>query len=430
MILAMLTCISITLLAVCWFVYRRYIELFLCILITIYSEFFYLIPQLHRDPRMGVDDYKIMLLPVLVILLIENIIKGKFAMGRYGWLMITFLIISLFDVIVASFYGQDLILGLKAAKYAPLVAIYFILAGRSIDANKFVKYFILMSLAVTAVATVQYLLHGRMNLFSGLPIEKFSGNVFERSAVFRVTVGQFIIPVAALLALARYAQSSRLINLFSAIVLLMEVLFIQQTRMLIAALVVSMVIVYALSNKLTALRLSVYFMFAGALVILMLVFSVSDFKEISLVKRTTTDIEQRKGSYQARVNAYDYYWKEIKSRPIAGQGILNFNWEGNNERKLQQLGMHLSDIGIIHFIVQAGIIGFLWLMWVFAKVWRDAFRFRKHQYISSYFVIATFTSPTIDMFLRSDSLFLFAAFLGVLSSTISTAKINITAKDA
>jgi hypothetical protein len=204
--------------------------------------------------------------------------------------------------------------------------------------------------------------------------------------------------------------------------LLLEVLFIQQTRMLIAALILSMILIYALSHKLTALRMAAYSVCAGLLVALMLALPMSGLKEISLVKRTTTDIQQRKGSYQARVNAYNYYWNEIKKRPLFGQGILNFNWEGNQERKLWQLGLHLSDIGMIHFVVQAGIIGFIWLMWAFFKIWRDIFRFRLLLPISSYFVVATFASPTIDMVLRSDSLFLSFAFLGILSSTISSGK--------
>lgn len=425
MILALLTCISITLLIVCWFVYRRNIELFLCILIIIYSEFFYLIPQIK-----GPEDYKLLLLPIIVILMFESFFSGKLALGRYGWWVISFLIISLFDVIIAYLSGQSFILGIKAAKFIPLVMVYFLLPRREIKTDKFIKYFIIMALAIAFISTIQYVLHGRPNLFPGLPLDKFSGNVFERSAVFRVTIGQFVIPAAALAALARYGQSSRLIYLLTAVALFLEVLLVQQTRMFIAALFISAVFVYALSHKLSALRMAAYFMCAGVLVIFMLFFSASDFKDVSLVKRTTTDFAQRRGSYQARVNAYKYYWQEIKDKPIAGHGILNFNWEGNKERKLQQLGMHLSDIGMIHFVVQAGIIGFAWLIYGFIKGWHDIIRYRKHLLVSSYFILATFTSPTIDMLLRSDSLFLFALFLGLFANTIAAQKTNVFSERA
>lgn len=413
MIHAILTAIALLVLGCCWVLYLRNIELFLCILIVIYSEFFYLVPQIK-----GPDDYKLVLLPIVIILMIESFFRRKLAFGRYGGWVISFLIISLFGIIVANFSGQSFILGIKAAKFIPLLMIYFVLAGRPINIEKFTNYLIIVSLAVAAIATAQFLLRERINLFPGLPLEKFSGNVFERSAVFRVTVGEFIIPMGALVALARYGQRFRLSFLFAAIALFLEVLFIQQTRMLIAALFLSMVIVYALSHRLTVFRLAAYILLAGVFLATTLFFSASDFKDVSLVKRTTTDFAKRRGSYQARIDAYNYYWGQILDRPVVGHGILNFNWEGNKEKKLRQLDMHLSDIGMIHFIVQAGIIGLVWLVYGIIKGWCDIIRYRKYLLVSSYFIIATFTSPTIDMLLRTDSLFLFALFLGLFSSAI------------
>jgi hypothetical protein len=414
MILIVLTCISITLLAVCWFLYRRNIELFLCILIAAYSEFFYLIPQIK-----GPEDYKLLLLPIILILLFESLLSRKLALGRYGWWVISFLIISLFGVIVANLSGQSFVLGIKAAKFIPLVMVYFLLPSREIKAEKFIKYFIVMALAVAFISTIQYILKERINLFPGVPMERFTGKALDSSAVFRVTIGQFIIPVAAVAALARYGQSSRLSFLFVTIALSLEVLFVQQTRMLIVALFLSMVLVYTLSHKLTPLRIATYSICAGVCVTSMLLVSVSDLRDVPLIKRSVTDFEKHRGSYQGRIYAYTYYWNAIEKRPLTGYGILNFNWEGNAENTLQKKGIHLSDIGIIHFIWQAGLIGFIWLVYGLSKLWRDALRFREQLPISSYFIVAIFTLPTIDMLLRNDDLFLFAIFLGLSANMIS-----------
>jgi len=426
MIQAILACISIVILFASWFLYRRNIELFLCLLIAIYSEFFYLVPQIHQGP----DDYKLLLLPIVMILMIESLVTGKLSLGRYGWWVISFLGISVFSLIVAWFSGQGLDLGIKAAKFIPLILIYFLLAGRDINAEKFTRYFIIMSLGVASIATIQYFMHSKINLFPGLPKDSIVGNIFERTATFRMTVGQYVIPPAAVAAFARYRQSFSLTFLFAAILLFLEVLFIQQTRALIAALFLSIFVVYMLSNKLTPLRISAYLVFAGLALASSLVLSPSDFYNISIVNRTKTDFEKRRGSYQARINAYTHYWQEIQKRPATGYGLLNFNWGGNPENKLQKNGIHLSDIGITHFIWQAGLIGFIWLIYGLFKLWGDVFRFRKYLLISSYFIIATFTMPTVDMFLRNDSLFLFALFLGLSSTVFVNDKTDLSTEGA
>jgi hypothetical protein len=422
MILAIFACISITFLGFSWFLYRRNIELFLCLLIMIFSEFFYLVPQIK-----GPEDYKVLLIPIVFILTFESLMRGKLAMGRYGWWVISFLVISVLGVIVASFSGQSILLGIKAAKFIPLVMIYFLLAGREINVDKFTNYFVIMALAVAAAATFQHFFHGGINLFPGLPKEGLS-NLFERDLTNRVTVGHFIIPAAAIAAFARFNKSSNLLFLAAAIAMFVELLFVQQTRALLAATFLSMFVIYALSHRITPIRISAYIIFVGIFLTSLLFVSAADFENISLVKRTRTDIEKRKGSYQARINAYIYYWHQIEEKPIIGHGILNLNWVGNSEYMMRSRAVHLSDIGIIHLFVQAGLIGFFWLLYGLSRLWLDTIRFREKLPISSYFIVGTFAMATIDMFLRNDSIFLFAVILGLFSSTFATSE-TVAVKD-
>lgn len=292
MIYAILACISIIILGFSWLLYLRNIELFLCLLIIIFSEFFYLVPQI-----IGPEDYKVLLIPIVIVLTFESFIRGKLAMGRYGWWVISFLVISMFGVIIASFYGQSLVLGIKAAKFIPLVMIYFLLAGRKIDVDKFTNYFVIMGLAVTVVATLQYFFHGRLNLFPGLPKEGLS-NIFERAVTFRITVGQYVIPAAAVAAFAKFNKNSNPLFLAAAIALFSELLFIQQTRALIAATLLSIFVVYALSHRITPIRISAYIIFIGIFLTSLLFVSSESFENIGLVKRTRTDIEKQKAAFR------------------------------------------------------------------------------------------------------------------------------------
>lgn len=420
MIFAVLTFVSLIMLGIVWFLYRWNMELFLCLLIAIYFQFFYLLPHI-----IGPDDYKLLLLPIMSVLLFESFLSGNLSLGRYGWWIICFIGISVLGIIVAWSSGQGITLGIKAAKFIPLVMVYFLLAGRKIDANKFSTYFIVMSIAVASLATIGSLTHGAINLFPGLSQDM----LVEQSGRFRLTAGQFVISAAAVMAFARYNQSSRIWYLIVSTVLFAEVLFIQQTRGFIVAVLMGMLVVYVLSHKLTIVRISFYLIFAGCCLASWLLLSGADFNRISFVKRTRTDMVRRDGSYggslEARLNAYDYYWKQLKNNLVTGRGILNFNWEGNPERRLQQFfGIHLSDIGVMNFLVQAGIIGIVWLLYGLFKLWKDILLYRSHLVIACYFIIGTFTMPTIDMFFRNDSLFLFAVFLGISSGIIAAAETN------
>lgn len=414
MIFAILTCISLVVLGVGWFLYQRNIELFLCLLIAMYSEFFYLLPRIS-----GPEDYKLLLLPMITILLFESLLTGKLALGRYGWWVLSFLAISVMGVFVAWFSGQSILLGIKAAKFIPLTMVYFLLAGRQIKIEKFSTYFILMGLAVASIALICFATHGAVNPFPGIEQDK----LFVLFGKPRLTVGQFVISAAAVVAFARYKQNSSIIFLLASVALFGEVVFIQQTRGFIVAILLSMFIVYMLPSKLTPLRISFNLILTGGFFCSWLLLSGADFSSFSVVKRTKTDFAKRGGSYggsaQARLNAYRYYWEQIQQHPIAGRGIYNFNWEGNTENRLQEYeGIHLSDIGIIPFIVQAGLVGIIWIVYGLLNIWKDIWVFRNNLVISSYFIIGTFTMPTLDMFLRKDSLFLFAVFLGLTSSII------------
>jgi hypothetical protein len=347
----------------------------------------------------------------------------KLAFGRYGWWIISFLGITVFGVVVTWFAGQSFYLGITAVKLVPLVLVYFLLAGRRVDGEKFANYFIAMGLAIAFIASIQYFGHGRINLFHGLSKDVLA----EQTKSFRVGVGGFVIAAAAVVAFARYQQSSRIMFLLVAAALLGQVIVVEQTRGLIVSICLTIFVIYMLSHEFTAFRLAAYMFFAGFCLCGWLLLQNVDFSHLSLVKRTTTDFTKRGrsfgSSYQARLNAYDYYWKEILKQPIIGRGIWNFNWKENNEKALQMYrGIHLSDIGITHFIVEAGLIGFIWLLYWLFRLWKDIFRFRGQLAIAAYFVIATFTMPTLDMMFRNDNLFVFAVFLGISSSMIAAAK--------
>lgn len=409
MIFAVYICISFIMLGLSWFLYRRNFEMFLCLLIVIYYEFFYIFPL-----AVG---YKYILLPIVFILFTINLIKGNLSLNRYGLWIIGYLAISWFSIVVAYFAGQDIILGIKAAKFIPLVLIYFVVVNQKIDLYKFLKYFLWIGLGIAALCAVFSLTHASINPFLGMP-KDFVSNQAGR---LRITIGQFVISAAALMAYAAYLKGKGIGYLAAAAGLFLEVIMIQQTRGFIAGIVLSGIFINMVSRKLTAIRLSLGLTILGSMMIAMTVLSYTDLTKIEFFKRIDADLKKTEGSYggsiQARIDGYKYYSKVIEKNLMTGRGLLNFNWSGNTERYLQEYhSIHLSDIGIMHFFVQSGLVGILWFFYGFIKLIKHLLMFREFLPLGCYFILGALVLPTLDMFLDTEnSLFLFAIILGVFT---------------
>ncbi len=412
MIFAVFTCISLALLGASWFLYRRNFELFLCLLLVIYFEFFYILPQ--------TAGYKYLLLPMILILFGVDLIQGNLALGRYGWWVIGYFAISILGLMVAYFAGQEIVLGIKAAKFIPFVLIYFMVAGRKVDADKFIKYFVLMSLCVAFLAAICYFTNKALNPFLGMPKDYLADQIGRP----RITIGQFVIASSAVMAFAAYRKGNGIWYLAAAAGLFAEIVVVQQTRGFIAGVFLAGIVVYIVSRPLTVLRLSWLITLLGLSLIAGMALTVSDLSKIGFFKRIESDLVKREGRYggslQARLNAYQYYWGVIENNYLVGRGLLNLNWQGNQDRYLRETyKIYLSDIGIMQFFVQTGLIGICWFIHGLYRCIKDALLKKEALLLCCYFILGTLTMPTLDMFLQIEhSLFLFVVILGITSSII------------
>jgi hypothetical protein len=416
MIYAVAACISIGLLILNWGLYRRNIELFVCILLAVSFDFFYILPGF---------EYNLILLPMLGIVLFIEFLRGKLSLGRYGWWVIGYLGITLFGIMVGFFSGQSIASGIKAAKYTPLVMIYFLLAGREVDYSKFARYFIRMSVAVAVLDIVYMYTH--LNVFHGMP--EYMLDQLSESGRSRVVIGQFVIAASTVMAFALYQKRKGLIYLPVSAALFASLCFVQQTRGFIVGTFLGLLFVMVLSRGLTAARAAAFLVVGGILAFAFITVDLNDLSlhQVGFIKRSQSDFSKKNGrfgnSLQARLNGYEYYGNELLKHPLTGRGLLNLNWSGNSEKKLQKYrGIWLADIGIMAFLVQSGLAGALWLVYGLFKIWKDVFRYRTQMVITSYFILGTITMPDLDMFFRSSppelSLFLFAVFLGIASNAI------------
>jgi len=413
MIIALLIAISILGSLFLWIVYRYNIELFACILIFINFEFFYLLPQIGTFPV-----YRYIDVFLVAVFLIIRTVMGELRLGRYGLWVILFIIILAVSIIVAYLSGQNLILGMKASKYYLLILAYFLFTNTQFKEEKFARYLISMGLILVLLIFFHYIASGQINVFHGLTDTLRETFIKEREGRMRVVIGSVVISLSGVLSFILYFQEKRNpLYLMTAIVICIEMLFINQTRMLLLAMFLTMVFVF-MTTKFSMSKIIV-----SVFIITLLISSwpfIADgiMSKSSLGQLTKTEVKQKQGSYQARILTYQYYWKEILKHPYVGQGLVNFNWEENPEARLQRMSITLSDVGIVHLVVTAGMMGLLWFVIGLFFIWFDILRTRGSLLISTYIIIATITIPTIDLFVRQDHIFVFGIILAALSNRI------------
>lgn len=386
--------------------YYHNFELFLCLLLIVNYSFFHLLPPVNEY-----DVYWYVLLPILSFYLFEEIFVNRskrFYLGAYGGWIISYFLLVLFGIFVAYFRGQGLGLGFKEAKYSILFLVYFLVFNKNTDPEKFTKYFIHLGCFLAVMITLQYLLYQRVHFFhiDYEKIEKLSdidGLRFDESSS--------LVAVSTVLAFARYVRSNSRYYLLVSALLLLDFILVYKIRMFIAGLSLVAVVLF-LCWKRRRFQ-SVFFLLMAVLLFGVLGSTFTErISQSQVYQKTVKNLNGEGGSVLARVNAYDYYIGRIKENPYTGYGIMNFNWEKNPDSRLQQQNIHSSDIGITHIVYESGLVGVAWLIGLTLTVFLRTRKVSCYQ-TEVYIFLAVIVSPTLDLFLRRDTLFLFSTFLGI-----------------
>jgi hypothetical protein len=407
MIYLVIVCCAIIIPSLVWFLYSRNFELLLCFLLVLNFEVFYLLPQ-FKDT--GGHLYKLFVIPILLVILSYELIMKRISLGRYGWWILLFLLQAAVGIIVGYLYGQPIELGLKAAVFTILITVYFVSANHKIDESRFIKYFIVLALAAALISTIQYIYYGNIYFLLGKPEEL----IVERMGRVRINVGSALIFAATVISFARFRQTSNKLYIVATMLLFLEICFIQQTRAYIAGSLLGVALVFLLSKKTSPLKILIYLL--GS--IIFVITTIGYIEDLELIQYT---LEEGGG---VRIYTYAYYWNELENHFFFGMGIRNFLWSGNEESLLQEYGLHLSDVGIFRFFVQAGFTGCILFCAGMVLMWKDIVKFRASLHLSAYIIVASIVLPTIDMFFHENAMFVFALFLGLFSFYIQESLIK------
>jgi len=402
-------------LVLAWVLYYHNIELFACLLIAVNFEFFFILPMLGRFPV-----YRLMDVMLVRLLVLVRLLRGDLALGRYGFWVLLLTPISLMAILKAYCSGQSLLLGVKATKFVPLLLSYFLFVGKDVNPERFAFGLVIMAVGISAMVVAHSVFANTFNPFWGLSTEMREALITERLGRSRNAIGSFAIAVAGVSAFACFLRSRypRLV-LIAAIALFLEIVFVTQVRMLIIVMMVAMLFLYVRARRLSMPQVCVLISVLLLMIVAWDLLSTQMIRHSELAALTTEELTRKTGSVEARLATYAYYWKGLLKDPLLGSGALNFDWVGNPERWLQEQGIHLSDIGVMHFFVKTGFIGFLWFALGLLLMWKDSFFHGTASIATGYLVMATIAMPTLDFFLRNDTMLLFGIFSALLSNEVN-----------
>jgi hypothetical protein len=412
-------------------IYRHNFELFLCLLITLNFEFFYLFPRIGQF-----DQYKESLLVIVLFYFIEEYLVSNSLhknrhhhtrVGIYGKFIVAYLMVAAMSIGVAFYLGQSLILGIKAYKYYPLLLIYFIVTKRGVDTEKLMDYILFLATFIAILTMIQSFLYDSFHLFYFYEDSIDHVRGMDSTRGLRILVGNTMITIGTLIAFSKWMQSSRLSYLFNSLFLFFHIFFIIQTRAMVAAVITVAIVSYFLYHQHRTRKIinGLYFFICGCFAFLLAFIYYQDYVlGTGMVSETVSDIQdiasqsQKSSSLSIRLLCLKSYWEQILNYWPMGRGLQNITWSGNPDQYLQDnYHLYLSDVGVLHMIVNFGLTGLLVIISFFYTCLRRSITtIVVIPAISSYFILGLVLMPQIDFFFRIDHLFIFSVFSSVADS--------------
>lgn len=388
------------------YVYYKNIELFICLVVIINFNFFYLLPPVGEFYNYGIT-----LLPILALLLIEQLLAGRIRMDIFGALILIYAFFLIVGIVTAFSNGQPIVLGIKAIKYQVLIFVFFVIAAQDVKLDKFTKYFIFFAIVIMLLADIDTTFFNGNFIFTHAA-DRFMG---ERLGRTRFVVGATMISIACVMAFASFIKTKSKVYGVLFFIFFLHIFFVIQTRMTIVGIIVTCALLLAIVRRLSLSGVFVMVFLVSLSISGVMLFG-NFFNEFGLVKQTRTDIQKKTGNWQGRLNSYKYYWGRVAESPLFGYGYENFNWKKNPEIKLQEKGIHKSDIGITHFFYENGALGLFWFFAMVLLVIKKSWRFKdKYPEVMAYFLYAFSVMATLDFFFAGHTIILFGIFLGILA---------------
>lgn len=375
------------------FLFFKQYEVFILLLLILNHEVFFLFPQMELIA--GRQYFQDFLYGIILITGVWYFFRkrdeNEISFNKY---VIAFLFIIGIALVYTLLHGQPLRYGLGAARYYFFILFYFVFMSRKINVERLFKLIIIAGVILFLLNNIQYIFFGKITIFHVT-------REGERAGVLRFLAGGYFSTFALLITFGEYLKRRKKIYLGVAVYIFAITTLQGQTRMVIFGLVVTIFIMMYLARFIDFAKLLLFGVPALVLVVWLLPVIQSSIIG-KLFELTKYEYSGRTGNIGVRFDTYEYYLSEFVKSPLIGRGVWDDGFRENNPEDLKDKGIHLSDIGIMSVLFHFGMMGLLWLIFIFAKIYKNIFPGKDRLYdnvqygLIGYFIYNIITMVTLN----------------------------------
>lgn len=331
---------------------------------------------------------------IVIIFNFKNIVERKYIFKKY----IIAINIICFLSSIGSYYmfGQPLNQGIYGMNFIFIYFIYFFftdLLRNTTESDLYnIKEKIVMFATILSVLYIfQAILYPKLILFNmdyaerGARVRFFNGYVFI----------MFSIVIAYSMILTKFNKKV-FINF---LVQIISLVVVSQTRNFILGIAIVLLAGLFISNKLN--RIIILYLVLFILTIYLVFFSSSENEINKIISSTINETITRTGTIGTRFNEFIFYWELLKKNIFTGIGILYSRFELTPIiTGYYPYYYFIGDLGLIGVIIQTGIIGMIWMVMFFYKIFSFSKKIKnkENSYLLKFtliLIIATFASGLI-----------------------------------
>jgi hypothetical protein len=218
--------------------------------------------------------------------------------------------------------------------------------------NRFFVFFNLLSFVISFILLLQ-----SYNIVTIIPSDVLS----FRDGGMRSFLGTYPMTLSSLYFISRYfcINKRNLVDLLKSLYFIYCLFSINQSRSLLFAIGVGIffVVFQKFYDKLKRLPKTIKIIFIFIIISFLFLYLYSFIQSI-----VNQSIDSGEASSVKRIESYTYYWNTFLSFPLLGVG---FSIPNSLIEEGVILKLYVDDIGLIGYLAQGGIIGFLLLVYLF-----------------------------------------------------------------
>ena len=357
---------------------------FIVLIILINNNFFYIFREINEIVNLSI---------VILFIIYSYFITIKDKDKKKNPYILNILTIILL-IITSSFaaknsYNQPILLGIRPQRaqlvyYFSYFAIFRLIMHNKIDMQKLKKSLYIIGILEIIIYGLFWISNGRLT-FIHMPFD-------YRYNSIRLRGNSLILIFLFILSLNDYLNNkNKLKNFIMLLSIFTFELFCNQTRLLILAYSISLLIIFILWKK----NLMIKMCFIPIIAVAIFMFSQTNMGK-DLINSIIFD--KTDSSYDIREVGKEFYLEDYKKSKIIGRGFINTQWSESVSLSKMNKNIYAVDNGIIAFLWIYGYIGIIWLIFLLGRMISTSLNLYKKQknYIGLIFILMNIVlSPNI-----------------------------------